>query len=262
MSKPMTATQVVTQTKKWGINAKPYKKDWASHNRGMRGNGWGITGTNRHGVVGVMLHHVGVDGNPKADLYQGSIELPGPKCQFSIDVDGQVWLIGWGRANHAGGGDPAVLAHVIAEDYGQKVLVPKFGEGDKGAVDGNGYFYGIEIEYSGKHTMTPKQYQSALRLCAAINDFHKWTELSDITHGEWSHYKWDPGMGGPSKRYNPVTIRKDIKAIQQAGPTKVTIPPQKTTPPPVKTVPPVAKPAITLSTINNKLDLILKKLGG
>ncbi|MGW2512542.1 hypothetical protein ACWC0A_24770 [Streptomyces scopuliridis] len=39
----------------------------------------------------------------------GHSTLPGPLCHGVIGKDGVVHLVGYGRANHAGGGDPLVL---------------------------------------------------------------------------------------------------------------------------------------------------------
>ena len=41
------------------------------------------------------------------------------------------------RANHAGGGDPAVLAAVASEDYGDYPPATHYHQGESGAVDGN-----------------------------------------------------------------------------------------------------------------------------
>lgn len=209
MADPMTSTEIKRQILKWGITAKAYKADWETHNRGQRGKGWG----NVHGVV---IHHTGTDGDARQDLYAGNAALPGPKVQFYIDKLGTVWLIGWGRANHAGGGDPAVLNHVIEENY-SGTLVTHFGEGDSGAEDGNAFFYGIEVGYSGSHKMSPAQYATLMNLCAAIADFHNWTEKSFIAHYEWNKYKWDPGCG-LNQRYSMTTMRSLIKQRIELGP--------------------------------------------
>lgn len=237
MATPMTAAQIVVQLKKWGITYKPYKSDWATHNRNSKG-AWGP-------VNGVIVHHVGADGDARPDLYTGNSALPGPKCHFYVDKEGVVWLIGWGRTNHAGGGDGAVLQKVISEDY-IGVLKPKFGQGDAGATDGNIHFYGIEIGYSGTHKMSDAQYKTVLKLCAAINEFHKWTSKSNIAHAEWNKYKWDPGYA-EGKTYDMNAFRIAIKNVQAGGAN------------PVPTPPPVAE--ITLKTLNDKLDKIIKKLG-
>lgn len=250
MSKPPTPDQMIAILKRWDIPYKEYKT-WRTHNRGDRGNGWG----NMHGLI---LHHTGSNSTDQREmLWDGfpnaNPPLPGPLCHFGIAQDGTVHLIGWGRANHAGGGDPNVLQHVINEDYTGR-LTPHYHEGSKGAVDGNGYFYGGEIWYDGNKPMTASQYRSATRLGAGITEFHKWSELSVIMHGEWSDWKWDPGVSKGSM-INPVTVRSDIKALRKTGPV-ATKPP--TTPPPTKPPAPVTP---TIATLDAKLDKIMKKLG-
>jgi hypothetical protein len=208
MSTPMTASQIQAQLKKWGINFEGYK-NWETHNREGHG-AWGP-------VNGFVIHHTGSDGSDQRDyLYNGDSNLPGPLCQFHIDKTGKVWLIGNGRCNHAGGGDPNVFNHVVAEDY-TGILKPHYHEGSSGAMDGNVHFYGVEIGYSGTHEMAPAQYATLLKLCAAVADFHNWTERSFIAHGEWSDWKWDPGISNGTMM-NMVSVRGDIKNTIKAGP--------------------------------------------
>ena len=212
MATPMTAVQVVAQLKKWGIRYVEIP-GWATHNRNSKG-AWGP-------VNGFIWHHTGAAvsaANAKSyaasTLYNGLADLPGPLCQFSIGADGTVYLVGWGRANHAGGGDPAVLQHVVNEDYSGQ-LKPTRGNAD--GVDGNAHFYGVEIQYSGSKPMADVQYKTALRLSATLLDFHDWTERSVIAHGEWSNDKWDPGYA-PSKIMAMPGVRADVKATLTAGP--------------------------------------------
>jgi hypothetical protein len=212
MATPMTAAQVVAQLKKWGLRYVEIP-GWATHNRNSKGE-WGP-------VNGFIWHHTGADvkdgrAYAASTLYNGITGLPGPLCHFSIGTDGTVYLVGWGRTNHAGGGDPAVLAHVQAEDYtGQ--LHPTRGNAD--GVDGNAHFYGVEIQYSGSHEMSPAQYAAARKLSAAILDFHGWSERSVIGHGEWSSDKWDPGYA-PNKIMAMPAVRADVASTLSAGPTK------------------------------------------
>jgi hypothetical protein len=205
----MTPTQLESQLKRWGINYTPYKSDWKTHNRGQRGEGWG-------NVHGLTIHHVGSDGDARADLYSGNSDLPGPKCQFYIHSDGVLWLIGWGRANHAGGGDPNVFQLIVDEDY-SGTLKPHYHEGSPGAKDGNAYFYGVEVGYSGKHAMSAAQYRTLMLLCGAIAEFHNWSEKSFFAHGEWSDWKWDPGISN-GQMMNMMAVRQDIKSIIKDGP--------------------------------------------
>jgi len=211
MATPMTAAQVVAQLKKWGLHHVEIP-GWATHNRAGHG-AWGP-------VNGLIWHHTGADvTDAKAyaagTLYNGLADLPGPLCHFSIGTDGAVYLVGWGRANHAGGGDPAVLAHVVNEDYAGQMHPTR---GNLNGVDGNSHFYGVEIQYSGSHEMTAAQYVAARRLSAAVLDFHGWSEKSVIGHGEWSSDKWDPGYAAGKIMAMPV-VRADVKATRAAGPT-------------------------------------------
>lgn len=201
----MTATQIVAALKKWGITPVEIS-GWATHNRNQKG-AWG-------GVNGFIWHHTGADvsdGKSYAAgfLYNGDSALPGPLCHLSVGSDGKVYLVGWGRANHAGGGDQKVLDHVIAEDY-TGILKPT--KGNSNGVDGNAHFYGMEIQYSGSHGMNPSQYSSALKVSAAILDFHKWSAKSVIGHGEWSSDKWDPGYSN-GKMMDMNAVRNDVADV-------------------------------------------------
>jgi len=220
MATPMTAVQAVAQLKKWGLRYVEVP-GWATHNRAGHG-AWGP-------VNGFIWHHTGADvtdarSYAAGTLYKGLADLPGPLCHFSIGVDGTVYLVGWGRANHAGGGDPAVLAHVQAEDYTGQLHPTR---GNSNGVDGNAHFYGVEIQYSGSHEMTAAQYAAARRLSAAVLDFHGWSEKSVIGHGEWSSDKWDPGYA-PNKIMAMPQVRADVKATRAAGPKPTSTPPPST----------------------------------
>lgn len=241
MSKPMTPTQVVAQLKKWGIKYVEVKS-WETHNRNAVGP-WSD-------LKGFIWHHTGADTTNPATyaggvLYDGISGLPGPLCHFGLAPDGTVYLVGWGRANHAGGGDPAVLNHVINEDYTGQLHPTK---GNSNGTDGNRYFYGVEIMYSGSHKMTDAQYKTALKLSAAICEFHEWTEKSCIAHGEWSSDKWDPGYAS-GKIMDMVKVRTDIKATMKAGAKPVVV-----TPPPTPPKPPVP-PVVVVDTPDPKTDL-------
>lgn len=198
MATPMTASQIKSQLNKWDIKYEGYK-DWSTHNRNHKGD-WGP-------VNGFMVHHTGSDSTDQRSLlYNGTSSLPGPLCQFGIDQKGKVHLVGWGRANHAGSGDPDVLNAVINEDYGDNPPTD-----NESSVDGNARFYGVEIWYSGSHKMSDAQYATLRKLAAAVCDFHGWSEKSVIAHAEWgSPGKWDPGYAS-GKTYDMSNMRADIK---------------------------------------------------
>jgi LysM repeat protein len=216
MSDPITAAKLISQLKRWGVVVVQHDgpgftdtgDGWKTHNRGNRGKGFAPRG--------LMWHHVGSDVQSTAVLWNGRPGLPGPLSQAATDAQGRVHLIGHGRANHAGGGDPAVLKKVTSEKY-SGILVPEYGEGDDGAEDGNAYFYGNEFIYSGSHGMTPAQYQAGLRWSCALLEHHKWNEKSTIGHGEWSEDKWDPGYKS-GKMMDMEKVRLDIHRLLEKGP--------------------------------------------
>jgi len=147
-------------------------------------------------VFGAVIHHTGDDAPDTADrnvIINGRSDLPGPLAQCGLNDDGVIDLITWHRANHAGGGDADVLLAIVNESYGDYPPATHEHEGSANAVDGNDCFYGLETYYSGGHSMTQAQHDSAVGWAAAICDFHGWSAKSVIGHKEWSDWKVDPG---------------------------------------------------------------------
>lgn len=188
MATPLTAAKFLSQLKAYGVTYKEHG-NWRTHNRNHAGL-WG-------GVNGVMLHHTVTKGTSGSlstvtDGYSG---LPGPLCHGMIDKDGVVHLVGWGRANHAGLGDQAVLNAVIRE----KNLPAARSQ----TVDGNRRFYGFECVNmgDGKDPWPKAQVEAMCRVSAALCSAHKWGERSVIGHKEWQTGKVDPrGLSMPKLR--------------------------------------------------------------
>lgn len=163
--------------------------DWRHRNRNHMGP-WGE-------VHGVLVHHTVTSGTAKTvgivrDGYSG---LPGPLCHGMIAKDGRVHLVGYGRTNHAGLGDPDVLRAVIAE-RGLPV-------DNEATVDGNRAFYGFECENRGDgEDPWPKiQLDAIERAAAAVCRLHRWGAPSVIGHREWQPGKVDPlGFSMPGMR--------------------------------------------------------------
>lgn len=142
-----------------------------------------------------MIHHTGdyTSEDGMVDLlWDGYEGLPGPLSLAGITKDGSVHLTGYGRCNHAGTGDPAVLQHVIDEKY--PLPKPRFANGQQGGVDGNRHFYGFELvnRGDGRDPWTVAQIGAAQAAAAAICLKHGWTERSIIGHLEWQRGKSDP----------------------------------------------------------------------
>ncbi|MEU2487017.1 N-acetylmuramoyl-L-alanine amidase [Streptomyces sp. NPDC012617] len=179
MATPLSATAFVDvlRAERLVVVGEP---GWRDRNRNAVGP-WGP-------VHGVMLHHTVTRGTASTvrvvrDGYAG---LPGPLCHGMIAKDGQVHLVGYGRANHAGLGDPSVLRAVIAE-----TALP----GDREAsVDGNRAFYGFECENlgDGVDPWPDVQLQAIEAVSAALCRAHGWGAGSVIGHLEWQPGKVDP----------------------------------------------------------------------
>ena len=201
---------------------------WQTHNRNHMGP-WGE-------VHGVMIHHTVTKGTDSTVRIcrEGYSSLPGPLCHGVIAKDGRVHLVGYGRANHAGGGDPRVLAAVTAEDYDERPPKPTVGNAD--GVDGNRAFYGFECENlgDGKDPWPAVQLEAIEKVAAAICRYHRWGPKSVIGHLEWSKDKIDP------KGFTMDSMRDRVA-------DRLAVPVPK---PPVKPpTPPAAKPVVDLSKL-------------
>lgn len=184
---------------------------WATHNRGTRGDGWGP-------VHGVAIHHTVTKSTQSAvqmcwDGYSG---LPGPLYPIVVDKTGAVHLVGWGRCNHAGTGDPAVLDHLIREEL--PFPKPRYAEGEAGGVDGNARLYGIAMLNmgDGEDPFPSAQLNSAATAAALLCAIHGWTERSVVGHKEWQRGKTDPSMGMGSFRTRVRNQRKRVDAYFKA----------------------------------------------
>ncbi|XUL85279.1 peptidoglycan recognition protein family protein [Streptomyces galilaeus] len=192
---PMNADQMLAALRAEGLHVAEHP-GWRSHHR--PGRPWGP-------MNGVVIHHTG--GKPPSDLnvvWIGRTGLPGPLCHSYLAKNGTVTMIGNGRANHAGAGDPEVYRQVVRESYGDRPSRPV-----KETADGNTHFYGLEISNPGTgQAFPPAQYQAAVRWAAAVCRHYGWTAKSVIGHSEWTKRKDDPN-------FSMVQFRKDVQARLQ-----------------------------------------------
>lgn len=204
MAAPMTAAQTRAQMKKWGVPFKEYS-GWTTRKR-----------PGSFAPVGLVIHHTGSDGGQNSASYDKFLfvtgrpaeGIPGPLCQASCEMDGDVILGAIGRANHAGSGSSRTLTAV----RGGKVSLSAQIKPGSDDTNGNGWFYGLEVKFDGGQPMTAKQYDSAVRWAAAICDFYGWSAGHIVGHKEWSSRKPDPGSTAMSK------FRSDVAARLKAGP--------------------------------------------
>ncbi|MFD7616563.1 N-acetylmuramoyl-L-alanine amidase [Streptomyces sp. NPDC059802] len=234
MATPLSATAVLTALRAEGVRVVEVG-NWRTHNRAGHG-AWGP-------LNGSIVHHTVTRGTAStvAMVRDGYSSLPGPLCHGMIAKDGAVYMVGWGRTNHAGGGDPKVLEQVIAESYGTRPTPPTRGNSD--GVDGNARFYGWECENlgDGKDPWPAAQYDAIVRVQAALCRAHGWSAKSVIGHREWSSDKvdprgidmtklradvaerlthpasWNPGGGTTPSKENPMALSDaDVKKVADA----------------------------------------------
>lgn len=210
MATPLTADRFLESLRAEGLKVVEVA-GWRTHNRNSKG-AWGP-------VHGVMIHHTVSQGTQSSvDLcYHGHSTLPGPLCHGVVAKDGTVYLVGNGRANHAGGGDPNVLAAVRDERYNDAPPDPHQHQGSAGAVDGNPHFYGFECINlgDGKDPWPAAQVTAIAKLSAALCRAHGWSAKSVIGHSEWSDWKSDPrGPGMPSM----TSLRNEVQARLSGSP--------------------------------------------
>lgn len=180
MATPLSASRFVRILREEGLEVHEYRS-WRTHNRNHKG-AWGP-------INGVMIHHTvtrGTDSSVRL-CYDGYASLPGPLCHGVIAKDGSVWLVGNGRANHAGLGDDDVLRAVIDES----ASLPRDNEAN---TDGNARFYGFECINmgDGKDPWPEAQLEAIEKAAAAVCRAYGWTERSVIGHLEWQPGKVDP----------------------------------------------------------------------
>ncbi|MDT0377220.1 peptidoglycan recognition family protein [Streptomyces sp. DSM 42041] len=180
MADPLSASALVAALRREGCRVEEYRA-WRTHNRNHKGD-WGP-------INGVMVHHTvtsGTDGSVRL-CYEGYSGLPGPLCHGVIAKDGTVYLVGNGRANHAGWGDDNVMAAVVRED-------PDLPAANERNTDGNSRFYGFECINlgDGEDPWPAAQLEAIERATAAICRAYGWRAESVIGHKEWSYTKIDP----------------------------------------------------------------------
>lgn len=250
MPTPMTAAKFLAALKAEGLEVEE-TPGWRTHNRNHKGK------NGPHN--GVMIHHTaGHESGSTEFMRRGTNPLPGPLCQGLIHKSGLVSLIGWGRCNHAGGGDPDVLAAVVAERH--PLPATNEHDGSAGSVDGNARFIGYECVNlgNGKDPWPLIQLEAIARAAAAVCRVYGWSVNSVIRHMDWSDWKPDPrGVDWNKMRARITEILKGkpnatpISAWAKGRPDSGSTKPPATKPPATKppTTKPPAKPVVSVANV-------------
>lgn len=204
MATQATPAQMVAAFNKWHCDLRLYP------GYATRGYGPGSISD----VRGVMIHHTGSDAQSDAYLdFLFNIGRPGdvppPLCNWSTDMDGDLWLGACERANHAGAGSSATLSKVAAGNYDWRNATITPGTDD---INGNSHYYGNEVRFDGGQPMTRAQWVTVILSSAAMCDFHGWGAWHVIGHKEHTRRKTDPAS---TLMY---MIRRDVAAALSAGP--------------------------------------------
>jgi hypothetical protein len=219
MATPLTAAATLTVLKAEGLTVHEHA-GWATHNREA------ATGKTFGPVIGVLIHHTASHGD-KELCYKGRSGLPGPLCHAWLGKTDGLWMIGHGRANHAGLVDLDVL-NALRE----QAPLPKDNQAD---ADGNDVLYGLEIENlgDGEDPYPDAQYRQAVLWAAAICRAHGWSEKSVAGHKEVQPGKIDPS-------FDMDDFRADVKKQLAAKPATTT---------PTKPSGSAARPRVDLSRL-------------
>lgn len=208
MATPLSADQLLAKLKGEGLTVHEHP-GWRTHNRDS------ATGKDFGPVIGVLIHHTAGHGD-KEICYNGRSDLPGPLCHSWLGKTAGLWMIGHGRANHAGLVDLDVLNALRAE----RSPLPK---DDQANADGNDCLYGLEIENLGNGTdpYPADQYRQAVLWAAALCRAHGWSERSVAGHKEVQPGKVDPS-------FDMNVFRTDVRKQLESKPGGAV--PQKPTP--------------------------------
>ncbi|MGW5852078.1 peptidoglycan recognition protein family protein [Streptomyces sp. NPDC055254] len=188
MATPMSADQLVAALRAEGVRYVEYRS-WRTHNRNHKG-AWGP-------VHGVYIHHTAGVSKSMVDIcYDGYAELPGPVCHAMLAKSARTYLVGHGRANHAG----TIARNAFDAAVNEDAVHPRPDAAEP--IDGNRHFYGLEIENEGDgdDPFPVDQYDQAVRWAAAHCRFHGWSADSVIGHKEATRRKIDPAFSMPQFR--------------------------------------------------------------
>lgn len=204
----MTPTETRIAYAKWEVRVSFYP-GWETRGRPAS------TGPHKD-ARGIVIHHTGSDKGqtPEYNHFlfvdgRASEGIPGPLCNETTEMDGDVIIGAVGRANHAGSGSSKTLEIVSAgKAPGTYELKP-----GPDNIDGNAYYYGNEVKYDGGQPMTTLARKSALLAAAARCDHHNWGAGHVIGHKEHTLRKGDPGHELMNK------FRTDLAILLAAGPS-------------------------------------------
>lgn len=243
MSTDIKPDDFLASLKKWGVPFRFYKDraDWLTHNRNAQQGNGPYRGTVKHNTASTsqtgMLEY----------LYRGdgpTSSKPGPLCQVAIPKVGDVVLIGWGTATHAGPGDEKVEA-VAREDKLplDRELRPSTNGASPSSMTTpiNPHYIGDESMHAAEGPTDHQRRMAVLVHCAILDMLGGpaagYSAGSVLMHRELTTSRSDP------QGWAPGEFRRAVDAQLKAGPPKAA-----TTTPAPATVPATTTPLIPVTT--------------
>ncbi|MEU5036545.1 N-acetylmuramoyl-L-alanine amidase [Streptomyces rubiginosohelvolus] len=225
MARPMTPDQWLKALRAEGVTDIVEMPGWRTNNRNHKGPFSDVHAT--------MIHHTAGEGTGLPSYcFNGNAALPGPICHDFLARSGRLYLVGNGRANHAG--TVARNAFDAVRNERSHHPAPDAAE----PVDGNAVSYGLECENNGQpdRTWPAKQYDVAVRVQAARCRFHGWSADSVWAHKEATRRKpVDPRLPMDQFRRDvaerlahPASWNPGSAPSKPTTPSKPTIPPKET----------------------------------
>lgn len=178
MARPMTPDEWLAALRAEGVTDIVEMPGWRTNNRDHI-----KAFTDVHAA---MIHHTAGEGSGLPSLlFNGRTDLPGPLCHDYLDRTGTLYLVGNGRANHAG----TVARNAYNAVLNEQAVHP-YPDADE-PIDGNAISYGLECENNGAdgRAWTAKQYDVAVRVQAARCRHHGWSANSVWAHKEATRRK-------------------------------------------------------------------------
>lgn len=192
MAKPMTPEQWLAALRAEGVTDIVEMPGWRTHNRNhIKAFG---------DVHATMVHHTAGEGPGLPSIvFNGTADLPGPLCHDYLTRTGRLYLVGNGRANHAG----TVARNAYEAVLNERSVHPYPDAAEP--LDGNAVSYGLECENNGAEgrAWPSVQYDVAVRVQAARCRFHGWSANS-----VWAHKE--------ATRRKPVDPRLDMDKFRAA----------------------------------------------
>lgn len=178
MARPMTPDQWLAALRAEGVTDIVEMPGWRTNNRNHVKAFSDVHAT--------MIHHTAGEGPGLPSLvFNGTRDLPGPLCHDYLTRTGRLYLVGNGRANHAG----TVARNAYDAVLNERPVHPYPDAAEP--LDGNSLSYGLECENNGAEgrTWPAQQYDVAVRVQAARCRFHGWSANSVWAHKEATRRK-------------------------------------------------------------------------